>query len=51
MAGEAYQVTLPDGSTQEGNVGDDGVARIEGIDPGSCKISFPKIDKDYWKKK
>ncbi len=43
-----YRVELPDGSTREGILDQDGRARIDGIDPGSCKISFPGYDHRDW---
>lgn len=51
VPGEQYQIELPDGSTVEGNLDAKGQARVEGIDPGNCKISFPNIDKKSWRKK
>lgn len=51
VAGEAYKVTLPDGSVSEGTLDDKGMARIEGIDPGSCQVTFPNMDKSVWKPK
>jgi type VI secretion system secreted protein VgrG len=48
VAGEAYSVELPDGSTSTGTLDEKGLARIEGFDPGNCKITFPNIDKDAW---
>ncbi|HKV24491.1 MAG TPA: hypothetical protein VJN93_07850 [Candidatus Acidoferrum sp.] len=51
MAGEPYQIELPDGSATEGNLDSQGRARIDSIDPGNCKISFPNIDKKSWRKK
>lgn len=49
VTGMAYRVTLPDGETvAEGTLDDKGYARIEGIEPGSCKITFPNLDKDAW---
>jgi hypothetical protein len=51
VTGIAYRVTLPDGETvAEGTLDDKGAARIEGIEPGSCKVTFPTLDKDAWKK-
>lgn len=42
---EPYLLTLPNGQEQQGRLGQDGSARIEGItDPGDCKISFPERD-------
>jgi type VI secretion system secreted protein VgrG len=52
IPGEKYRVTLPDGSTiAEGTTDENGVARVSNIDPGNCKITFPKLDKAAWKPK
>ena len=51
VPGEAYQIELPDGATSEGTLDSQGRARVDGIDPGNCKISFPNIDKKSWRKK
>ncbi len=49
VAGESYKVTLPDGKTvAEGTLDEKGFARIDGLDPGSCKVTFPKMDKTVW---
>ena len=49
VTGVAYRVTLPDGETvTEGTLDEKGSARIEGIAPGSCKITFPKLDQGAW---
>ena len=45
---EPYQLTLPDGATRSGNLDDNGFVRVEGIVPGSCDVSFPKIDAREW---
>jgi hypothetical protein len=51
VPGKAYKITLPDGETvAEGTLDDKGFARVEGIDPGTCKITFPELDKDAWEK-
>jgi len=51
VAGEPFQVTLPDGKTiEEGTLDEKGFARIGNIDPGTCKITFPRLDKDAWDK-
>ena len=47
---EAYRVKLPDGSTVEGDLDAKGCARIGGIDPGTCVVTFPNIDARDWKK-
>ena len=49
VAGMAYEVTLPDGKTvASGSTDDQGLARVDCIDPGSCQISFPSLDKEAW---
>jgi hypothetical protein len=49
VPGEAYSVTLPDGSVAAGTLGADGTARVEGFDPGSCQVTFPNLDGKSWK--
>jgi uncharacterized Zn-binding protein involved in type VI secretion len=51
VAGETYHVRLSDGSLFIGTLDGRGQARIEGIDPGSCQITFPDRDKDSWNPK
>lgn len=41
----AFVVTLPDGTPVTGRLDENGKTRIEGIDPGQCKIVFPEIDR------
>ncbi len=48
VPGEEYRVKLPDGSPVEGYLDDDGFAGIYGIDPGSCKVTFPNLDENIW---
>jgi hypothetical protein len=50
VTGMAYRVTLADDSVCEGTLDDKGFARIEGIEPGSCKVTFPELDKEAWEK-
>ena len=50
IPGEPYQITLPDGTVAEGTLDEKGLARVDGIDPGTCQITFPKRDQDAWKK-
>ncbi len=51
VAGEDYKITLPDGSIVEGSLDEKGRDRISGIDPGTCKVTFPNLDKDSWQPK
>jgi hypothetical protein len=46
---EAYEVTLPDGSTRSGTLDDQGGARLEGIAPGTCLWRFPELHPDEWR--
>lgn len=48
LPGERWTVALPDGSTRSGVTGEDGVARLEGIPAGTCRVSFPDLDRDAW---
>lgn len=49
VPGERFRVTLPDGSEYEGTLDEKGVGRLDHIDPGSCKVTFPNLDQDAWK--
>ena len=46
---EPYLVTVPEGLKKSGKLDGQGRARISGIDPGMCQISFPEIDGREWK--
>ncbi len=50
VAFEPYRVQLPNGQTIEGTLDGRGQARIEGIDPGNCKVTFPDRDAKDWKR-
>jgi type VI secretion system secreted protein VgrG len=50
VPGEPYSVTLPDSSVASGTLDEKGFARIDGIDPGTCQITFPQRDTEAWKK-
>jgi hypothetical protein len=50
VPGERYRITLSDGKTlAEGTTDANGQARVNDIDRGTCKITFPDLDKDAWK--
>ena len=52
VPGEKYRITLPDGTVvAEGTLDTKGFARVDSIDPGTCKVTFPNLDKDAWKPK
>ena len=50
VSGERYKIELADGTVSEGTLGSDGKARLDGIEPGSCKVSFPDLDAEAWEK-
>jgi type VI secretion system secreted protein VgrG len=48
---EKYRITLPDGQTlAEGTLNEEGWARVDHIDPGTCKVTFPELDEEVWNK-
>jgi type VI secretion system secreted protein VgrG len=50
LPGEAYRIILPDGETPvEGTLDEKGFVRLDGLDAGSCQVSFPNLDKTSWK--
>jgi type VI secretion system secreted protein VgrG len=49
VPGEPYKITLPDGTTiADGTLDDKGHARVDNIDPGTCQVTFPNLDKTSW---
>jgi hypothetical protein len=48
VAGENYKLVLPDGQIIEGTLDSMGTAGVSGIDPGQCKVSFPRMDGSTW---
>ena len=50
VPGERYRVETPDGKISEGTLDQNGFARVNHIKPGTCKVTFPKLDKDAWEK-
>ena len=48
VADEAWFVELPDGSTKSGRTDAKGFARIDGVDPGTAKVTFPDMDKNAY---
>lgn len=45
---EQYQIVTPDGASHKGKTDARGRARLEGIDPGTCTISFVNLDEEAW---
>ncbi len=48
VPGEPCRVQLPDGSETSGTTDEKGVLRVTGIDAGSCKICFTRLDQEAW---
>jgi hypothetical protein len=48
VPGEEYRLELPDGRVMRGKVDSHGAATVTGIDPGQCKVSFPRLDASSW---
>jgi hypothetical protein len=45
-----YRIETTDGMVREGRLDANGKARVEGIDPGNCDITFPEFHGDDWKR-
>ena len=45
---EKYAVELPGGKIITGTLDSEGLARVDDIPAGVCKVSFPDLDKDAW---
>jgi type VI secretion system secreted protein VgrG len=51
VAGERYRIVLPDGETvAEGTLDENGFARVNWIEPGTCRVCFPELDRDAWER-
>ncbi len=48
VPGVKYRITPPGGAPVEGTLNEHGQAGLYQIDPGSCKVTFPELDKDAW---
>ena len=47
-AQQPYEISLPDGRTQTGQLDDQGQAHLENIPAGTCSLSFPDLDAEDW---
>ncbi|MBC8072648.1 MAG: hypothetical protein IAG13_30290 [Deltaproteobacteria bacterium] len=45
VAGESYEVELPDGRVCTGKLDADGLARVDGVPVGPCVVRFPNCDR------
>ena len=48
VANELYFIELPDGTTKSGRTDANGFAHIDGVDPGTAKLTFPDRDKETY---
>jgi uncharacterized Zn-binding protein involved in type VI secretion len=48
VPGIYYEIKLPSGAKVAGVTDENGEINIQGIDPGSCTVSFPDLHKDEW---
>ena len=49
VAGQAYELTLPDGSVQKGKLNYRGRARVDDIGrAGACSVTFRDLDGEAW---
>jgi len=46
VAGEKFEVELPDGSVSKGTTEMDGTSKVEGFEAGQCKVRFPNLEDD-----
>jgi uncharacterized protein (DUF2345 family) len=46
IPGKPYRIKLSDNSVIEGTLDGDGYARVDGIDPGDCEVTFPDDDEE-----
>jgi hypothetical protein len=49
VSGVSYLILTPDGQDYSGVTDSEGLARVDNIVPGQCKISFPELDRDAWR--
>jgi type VI secretion system secreted protein VgrG len=48
IAGERYEISLPDGTVFRGTLDENGRAHVAGIEPGTCRVTFPDLDRTSW---
>lgn len=48
IPGARYRITLPGGALREGELDDQGRARLDDLPAGACRVSFPDLDEEAW---
>jgi hypothetical protein len=51
VAGAYYEICMKDDTVASGTLDEKGRARVEGIEEGTCGVSFPQYAPSSWKKK
>lgn len=49
IPGADYVIVTPDNERHSGVTGKNGIARLDDIPPGQCRITFPELDRDAWR--
>jgi acyl-CoA synthetase (AMP-forming)/AMP-acid ligase II len=47
-AGEPYEIVVDGEAVASGTLNDKGEARVDGLDPQTCKVRFPRLDAARW---
>ena len=50
VGGKHYLIRTPGGAVEEGYLDSTGRIRLNNIDPGTCTISFPDLDREAWER-
>lgn len=50
VGGKHYLIKTPSGAVEEGNLDSNGRVRLNNLDPGTCMISFPDLDREAWER-
>ncbi len=50
IANQRYRLILANGEKRRGKLDAQGRARVDGIPPGDCRLSFPDLDREAWER-
>ena len=48
VAGQKYQITLPNGNVAKGSTDEKGKAKIQGFVSGACQLTLPELHGEAW---
>jgi len=51
ITGAAYEIKMGDGSVASGTLDENGEARADGVEEGSCEVTFPEYSPNSWERK